>query len=353
MMNLNTLTELWAQDASRAGVYLGIAVIVAGAVHLLAGPMVRRLAARTSNQLDDVVAGALPFPLAVSVLLVGIRYALQPMHWAEHTYILIEAVGTTVGVILWTRALSQVSHAILELLSTQQGRISLFQPRTLPLFDILARTLIYGGAAYVLLLAWNIDVTAWLASAGVVGIAVGFASKDTLSNLFAGLSIIADSPYKIGDYLIIDDTTRGRVTQIGLRSTRLLTRDDVEVIVPNSVMAGARITNESGGPFEHERIRCPVDVAYDSDLDRVREVLMRVTAESSFLLHQDPSQSPRVRFRAFGDSGIRVEVLGWIERPELRGAAMDDLVVRIWRAFKEEGIEIPFPQRVVHLMDDP
>lgn len=352
-MDLTSLNELWAHDASRAGIYLGIAVIVAGAVHLLAGPLVRRLASRTSNQLDDVVAGALPAPLAVSVLLVGIRYALQPLHWEERTYELVNAVGTTLAVIMWTRAISQLSHALLELLSVQQGRISLFQPRTLPLFDILARTLIYGGAAYVLLLAWNIDVTAWLASAGVVGIAVGFASKDTLSNLFAGLSIIADSPYKIGDYLIIDDQTRGRVTQIGLRSTRLMTRDDVEVIVPNSVMAGVRITNESGGPLEHERIRCGVDVAYDSDLDHVREVLMRVTEESTFLLKEDPAQSPRVRFRAFGDSGIRVDVLGWIERPEVRGAALDDLVVRVWRAFRDEGIEIPFPQRVVHMKSEP
>ncbi len=352
-MELSSLAAFWAHAPSRAGVYLGLAVMVAGTVHLLGGPLVRRLASRTSNQLDDVVARTLPFPLAVSVLLVGIRYALQPLHWDEQTYALMVAVGTSIAAIVWTRAISQLSHSMLELLSTQKGSLSLIQPRTLPLFDILARTLIYGGAAYVLLLAWNIDVTAWLASAGVVGIAVGFASKDTLSNLFAGLSIIADSPYKIGDYLIIDDQTRGRVTQIGLRSTRLMTRDDVEVIVPNSVMAGVRITNESGGPLEHERIRCGVDVAYDSDLDHVREVLMRVTEESTFLLKEDPAQSPRVRFRAFGDSGIRVDVLGWIERPEVRGAALDDLVVRIWRAFRDEGIEIPFPQRVVHMKSEP
>ena len=91
-------------------------------------------------------------------------------------------------------------------------------------------------------------MTAWLASAGVVGIAVGFAAKDTLANLFSGVFILADAPYKIGDYIVLDATgMRGKVTQIGLRSTRLITRDDVEVTIPNSIMGNSQVINQSGG----------------------------------------------------------------------------------------------------------
>ncbi|MFT5274966.1 MAG: MscS family membrane protein [Cryomorphaceae bacterium] len=86
-------------------------------------------------------------------------------------------------------------------------------------------------------------MTAWLASAGIIGIAVGFAAKDTLANLFSGVFILADSPYKLGDYVVLEDNSRGKVTQISLRSTRMLTRDDVEVTVPNSITGNTKIIN--------------------------------------------------------------------------------------------------------------
>lgn len=343
------LYEFWAHDQWRAVIFLGLAVLLALVVLVGARPLLRRLASATANRLDDAISQAVPLPLAMSVFIVGAREALRALQWESRTYDIVDAIGTTLVVILWTRAISYFSRAVIERVSDTTGQPSLVQPRTVPLFDILARTLIYGGAVYFLLLTWNIDVSAWLASAGVVGIAIGFASKDTLSNLVAGLFIIADSPYKLGDYLLIDGQTRGKVTHIGLRSTRLLTRDEIEVIVPNSVMAGARITNESGGPRQWHRVRCAVSVGYDSDLDRVREVLTAVCQDSPWLRKDDPERLPRVRFREFQESGIKVEVLGWIEQPEQRGVAVDSLVVEIWRAFRKEGIEIPYPQHVVHL----
>lgn len=347
------LAALWADPQARALGLVGGAVLFSLGVRLLAAPLLKRLTDRSTNRIDDTVVEVTPLPLSISALLGGLWYAIQPLGWTDTTLEGISAVMMTVAVALWTRAAQRVSRALLDHLAAHQERYALVEARTLPLFDILARTLLIGGAAYFLLLAWNIDVTAWLASAGVVGVAVGFASKDTLSNLFAGLFIVADAPYKLGDYLIIDDKTRGRVTQIGLRSTRLLTRDDVEVIVPNSVMAGARITNESGGPHERERVRCALQVAYGSDLDEVREVLMRVAMAQPLLVKDQPGLAPRVRFRQFEDSGIKVEILGWIEKPEQRGLAMDGLVVDTWKALTRAGISIPFPQREVRLLSDP
>lgn len=348
---MNDWTAIWEQDAWRAGILLGGSVLLAGAIHILGGPLLRRLAHRTSTSVDDVLAQALPFPLAVSVLLVGIQVGIEPLALDDILLQRVRAVSQTFAVLVWARASSRVVHAMLGGLSRRAGQISLVQPRTLPLFEMAANTLLYGGAAYLVLIAWNIDVSAWLASAGVVGVAVGFASKDSLSNLFAGLFIIADSPYKIGDFLIIDEKTRGRVTQIGLRSTRIVTRDDVEIIVPNSVMAGARITNESGGPHEPERIRCPLLVAYGTDMDKLRPLLVEVAMECPLLERDKPGLTPRVRIRALDDNGIRLELLGWVIRPELRGPAIDDLLDRVLKAFRREGIEIPFPQQVVHLRD--
>ncbi|OQW99996.1 MAG: hypothetical protein BWK74_00755 [Desulfobacteraceae bacterium A6] len=91
------------------------------------------------------------------------------------------------------------------------------------------------------------DLTAWVASAGIIGLALSFAAKDTLANLFSGVFILADAPYKIGDFIVLDSGERGEVTNIGIRSTRLLTRSDIEITVPNSIMGNTRIINEAGG----------------------------------------------------------------------------------------------------------
>jgi len=214
----------------------------------------------------------------------------------------------------------------------------------MPLFDLVFTIVIIAAAAYALLQVWNIDPTAWLASAGIIGIAVGFAARDTLANLFAGFFIIADSPYKLGDYVVLDTGERGEITKVGIRSTRLLTRDDVEVIIPNAQMANTKVVNESGGRWEKFRIRIKVGVAYGSRVEDVVELLERIAAEHAKVC-QEPS--PRVRMRGFGDSSLDFELLCWIDHPADRGLVAHELYMRIYDALADAGIEIPFPQRDV------
>jgi small-conductance mechanosensitive channel len=228
--------------------------------------------------------------------------------------------------------------------------MAIVQPRTLPLFDILIKIAVVGGALYFALLAWNINVTGWLASAGIVGIAVGFAAKDTLANLFAGIFILADAPYKLGDFIVLDNGERGRVTDIGIRSTRILTRDDIEVTVPNAVIANAKIINETGGPHEKERIRVNVFASYECDVDHVRQVLLDCAQEVEHVCREP---APRVRFREFGDSGLRFELLSWIDEPVLRGRVLDQLNTTVFKRFREAGIEIPYAKHDVYVKQMP
>ncbi len=120
----------------------------------------------------------------------------------------------------------------------------------------------------------------------------------------------------------------------------------MEITVPNSIMGNARITNEAGGPHEKYRIRVKVGVAYGSDIDKVHQVLKEV-AES----HPDVclAPEPRVRFRAFGDSSLDHELLCWVDRPVLRGRVLHSLNTHVYKRFIAENIEIPFPQRDVHV----
>ena len=196
------------------------------------------------------------------------------------------------------------------------------------------------------MISWDIDVTGWLASTTIVAMVVALAAKDTVANLFAGFFIMADTPYKPGDYINLDGGARGYVKTIGLRSTRIMTRDDIEITLPNSLIANSKIINESGGPKEKNRDRITINVAYGSDIDHVRSVLEGIAKNSGNVCK---SPNPRVRFRTFGDSGLTFQLLFWIEKPEDRGRITDELNTAIYKQFANEKIEIPYPQRTIHI----
>ncbi|MEM9599066.1 MAG: mechanosensitive ion channel family protein, partial [Acidobacteriota bacterium] len=302
----------------------------------------RRLAAKTETDIDDQLIDLFERPIFLTVFLFGLALATRSLELPEpFTRRTIDVLQTFV-VLSWLGAGLPASRLFLDALGSLRHRFPLVEERTIPLFDILSKLLLFGGATYVLITIWGIDPAPWLASAGVVGIAVGFAARDTLANLFAGIFIVADAPYKLGDYIILDTGERGRVTQVGIRSTRLLTRDDIEITVPNSVIGNAKIINESGGPWEKERIRIKVGVAYGSDVDRVCELLKAIAVEHD---HICPNPVPRVRMRGFGDSSLDFELLCWIDEPELRGKLSHEMYMDVYKTFARENVEIPFPQR--------
>tara|TARA_Y100000758_G_scaffold24630_1_gene16604 strand:+ start:213 stop:854 length:642 start_codon:yes stop_codon:yes gene_type:complete len=201
-------------------------------------------------------------------------------------------------------------------------------------------------AGYFILVSWGVNVTGWLASTTIVAMVVALAAKDTVANLFAGFFIMADTPYKTGDYINLDGGERGWVKTIGLRSTRIMTRDDIEITIPNSLIANSKIINESGGGAEKERLRINISVAYGTDIDKVREVLVKISQSSENVC---TSPDPRVRFRSFGDSGLIFQLLFWIEKPKDRGRIIDEINSNIYKKFNEENIEIPYPQRTLHV----
>ena len=321
-------------------------VVLAKLVELLLCGILLRLARRTRTEFDEKLIGALHRPLFVSVLLIGVRMAALILGPPEAVMSWVDSIVQTVAIFVWTVAGLRVVSLVSGSMGGAVRRSEWIDERTLPLFDNLARLILLGAAAYFLLLAWNLNISAWLASAGIAGLALGLAAQDTLSNVFGGLSIIADAPYKVDDWVNLDGGERGRVTKIGLRSTRMMTRDDVEITVPNAAIASGKIINESGGPSKKSRVSVLVGVAYGSDVDQVRDVLLRA-AKSVELVADEPE--PRIRFTEMADSALVFRVLCWIEFPQLRGECVDGLNTAIYKALNVEGITIPFPQRDVHL----
>jgi small-conductance mechanosensitive channel len=255
----------------------------------------------------------------------------------------------TIAIVIWYGFLRGLVQLLLTAFHQGATRKHLHSSM-LPLLDTAIKVVLLALAVYFVFLAWNINVTAWIASAGIVGLALSFAAKDTLSNLFAGVSIIADAPYKTGDFIILESGERGMVTHIGLRSTRILTRDDVEITVPNGIIGNSKIINEAGGPSAKHRIRVAVGVAYGSDIDQVIAALSGVAAAHPEICDEPV---PRVRFRKFGESSLDFELLCWIAQPVDRGRMTHELNCAVYKTFAKKEITIPFPQRDLHVRTMP
>ncbi len=301
---------------------------------------------KTKFSLDDQVLDIFHKPVFLSVILFGLALATERLEFKETIYFATLGGLKTIAIIYWAGAAIKFSRLLLNLVSHDESRLKLIQDRTLPLFNNLLILLISGQSIYILFLVWNIDLTAWMASAGILGLAISFAAKDTLANLFSGVFIMADAPYKLGDFIVLDSGERGDVTNIGIRSTRILTRDDVEITIPNSIMGNTKITNEAGGRHEKFRIRVKVGVAYGSDIDKVQKILLDIANDFADVCK---TPEPRVRFRAFGDSSLDHELLCWVGKPVFRGKVLHMLNTAVYKRFTQENIEIPFPQQDVHV----
>lgn len=325
-------------------VFVGFA-LGAMLVHLLMVRGLKRLARSTESTVDDEVVDALRRPVFLFVLLLGAvestRIAgLSPrlVHYAGGTfYSLMVAIAGLAAI--------RLSNLLTEKALLRAADMTGLGKDVIPFLENVWKIVIVVAVVMFILSIWDVSVTPLLASAGIAGVAVALAAKDTLSNFFGGISVFVDRPYKVGDYIVLDNGDRGEVVEIGIRSTRIKTRDDVLVTVPNSIIANTKIINESA-PIPNYRVRVPVGVAYGSDIDLVEETLLAVAGDNAHILEEPV---PRVRFRAFGDSALHFELLCWAREPALRGIAIHEMNCAVYKRFAKNGIVIPFPQRDVHV----
>ena len=193
----------------------------------------------------------------------------------------------------------------------------------------------------------GVNATTLAVFGGALGIGLGFGLQDVVKNFVAGLTILVERPIQVGDSIEVGDVT-GDVTEIRGRATIVRTNDDIYLIVPNSKFITDTITNRS---FRQRRVRyrIPVGVAYGTDPKFVEEALLDAASRSESVL---PDPAPRVWFRAFGDSALQFELLCWSSRLlHNAGSFRSELNHLIYDALKARGIEIPFPQRDVHIRD--
>ncbi len=177
--------------------------------------------------------------------------------------------------------------------------------------------------------------------AGALGIGIGFGIQDVVNNFISGFIILISKTVKRGDWITLGDNF-GKVVDIGIRTSTLRTLDNIDIIIPNSQLVSNQLINWSYvDPVV--RVHIPVGVSYRSDVGLVKKTLLEVASDTPFVLE---SPSPEARFIEFGSSSLNFELLVWINVKKIPiPLAKSELNYRIWSAFKERGIEVPFPQR--------
>jgi small-conductance mechanosensitive channel len=188
----------------------------------------------------------------------------------------------------------------------------------------------------------RVDLTGLAVVAGILSVGIGFGLQNVASNFISGVILLIERPITVGDQVTVGDTD-GEVRAINMRSTEIVTRDNITVIVPNSELVSGRVVNWSHGD-PRLRLHVPVGVSYDADVTHVTRVLREVAAQVPLVLRTPP---PDVRFVRFGDSSLDFEVLVWIGNPHQNDEVASALRYAIHAAFATEGIEIPFPRREV------
>jgi small-conductance mechanosensitive channel len=222
------------------------------------------------------------------------------------------------------------------------------------LFDLLnkfAGVIIYSIASVLALDILGINVMPFVAGAGVLGVAVGFAAKDTLSNLIAGILLIIDRPFEVGDRIEVwsaptGSATWGDVIDIGLRATRIKTTDNIVIIIPNNQIMTRDIVNYTTITTSI-RVRINIGVGYGSDLEKAKRLIVGAALELDWVLRQP---APKVVVRNFGESSLDLQLRVWIANARRRMDTISHVTDRVHSIFAREGIEIPYPKRDIQMI---
>jgi len=230
------------------------------------------------------------------------------------------------------------------------------QKRVLPRFRIeaglqytllrLAHYLIISvGILYSVKIGFSVDLTSVAVIVGFLSVGIGFGLQYVASDIASGFILLFERPVRIGDWIELDGGIEGRVQNISLRSTMILTNENMAVILPNSKLTQNKFVNFSYGD-RRVRLNIPVGVAYTSDLKKASEALIEA-AESVQEVLSEPA--PQVHFDSFGESSLRLQIRVWIDEPRDQAIIRSRMNFAIERSFRQRGIEIPFPQRDLHI----
>lgn len=337
------------QKLASATTILLLTAVIAWLLANFLGKMFARLAQRSQTELDNLLLDAIKKPLIVFVSLAGIWFALQQADFliapdsptlGSTFFILYLILGVVVAVRLVTSFIDWYSREI------AKRTVTRLDDHFLPFFRRLVVILVAVIAGIILLGHFNVNVSALVTTLGIGSLAVALAAQEVLSNMISGFIILVDRPFRIGDRIELEELeTWGDVKDISLHSTRILTRDNRMVSIPNALIGKNRVVNHSF-PSTQYRVQTHIGIAYGSDIEQARQIMIEAIRAQSWVMKNKPIEA---LFLEFQDSGLLFRVRCWIEHYIETRRIIDKMNTTLYQALNQADIEIPFPQRVVHV----
>ncbi len=310
---------------------------------------------KTKTTIDDKIIAAIRRPLKIMFIVGGLYYALMYVNMTGDVF------GITVPQIFYILSVFSVSYLIVNILGAvfawymEEVAIKThtkMDESMLPLINKFIIIIVYVIAIVMILGNLGVEITPLIASLGIGGLAIALALQDTLSNLFSGIYMGVDKPIKKGDFIELENGFKGEVDEIGWRSTRIRQLGNNYVILPNSKLADSIITNYND-PQPQLSVIVNCGVAYGSDLEKVEKVTIE-TAKNVYKTTEGAvkDHEPFIRYNEFGDSGINFSVIMRAEKYVNRYLMIHNFMKELMKAYRKNGIEIPFPQRDVWMRNE-
>ncbi len=330
---------------------VGIFLLFVGIAWLVRAVITRwitRLVSKTATALDDRIIALIRKPVFYIIIIYGLDYAIDRLSLHNRIMPVIHDALFVVGVAL----VAYVVHGVLNNLIGWYGeRIEGKEAsRTLvrefiPLTQRISSIFVFTIAVITVFKYFNYDVWSLITALGVGSLAIGLAAKETLTNIISGFSIMLDRPFRQGDRIKLANGDIGDVQEIGMRSTRIKTFDNTILVVPNTTLVNASLVNYCYPDFK-VKARVRVGIAYGSDIDRAKEIMLAIAKEVPDILKDPP---PSVYFTEFGDFSLNLLMIFWVGEYTRMLDAQDSVNTMIHERFAREGIEIPFPVQSVFL----
>ncbi len=326
---------------------IGFGFLVGLLVDILILRHLRRYARKTEWRGDELIWDALANKLPLWGALIGFIITLPFMPLSPKLTVALNRIAYTLLIFSITWVLAKIVSKLVEMSSQDGSRTA-----STTIFKVLAKLGIWGVGITIILHKMGVSIAPMLTALGIGGLAVALALQDTLSNLFAGIQIILAKQVKVGDYIKIDEMNEGFVTDINWRNTTIRSLSNNQIVIPNSKLSSSIAVNYNM-PEKDMSVIIQVGVAYDSDLEKVERVVIEVATE---VLQDVPGGvsdfGPLVRFHTLADSSINFSVVLRVREFTDQYVIRSEFIKRLIKRFREENIQIPFPQRVVHYAEE-
>ncbi|MBW2991075.1 mechanosensitive ion channel family protein [Candidatus Woesearchaeota archaeon] len=325
-------------------IILGIAV--GKAFYWLSTKFIKVFTAKTKTRLDDLIIYHLEKPVVFLIILGGIYYGVNQLTLSAKIHDFISQVFLVLFVLCVTWVVINLIESFIEyyLKPMAEKTKSDLDDHLIPIIRKLVKIVLWIIVLIMLIKRFGVDISALLTGVGIGGLAFAFAAKDLLANLFGGVAILTDKPFKLGDRIKVGDND-GFITEIGLRTTRMRTFDGTQIVIPNSLIADSVIENVSREKARREKI--VIGVEYGTPQKKMLEA--EQILKDVIKKNKSTDDNSIVTFKEFSDSSLNIQTIYWIKDINKILDTQHEVNMAIKERFEKAKIEMAFPTRTVHL----